>query len=135
MYIPKRYGESKKETCPFCSRQGTVLNKDGLVVCVQHRNCQLDGLKCLCGSPLVPKTGKYGAFFGCDECGTTMNIRKALEINEDLQNAKKQKLEKEDNKAQQTANLEQTTGSKKENSKPSSPKEIFIRSDDPNYFD
>jgi hypothetical protein len=80
MYIPKRYGESKLEQCPFCGKQATTLNRQKIPVCVAHKDSYLDDLKCACGSYLDTKIGKYGVYFSCMKCGN-INMKKALELN------------------------------------------------------
>lgn len=81
MRIPKRYGESKVDRCPFCDEQATAVNKQGVPVCRNHTKKELGIMRCVCGEILDIKQGKYGVFFTCMNCGT-MNMRKALEINQ-----------------------------------------------------
>lgn len=80
MYIPKKYGMSRIDKCPFCNKQGTAINKQGVPVCNSHREEVLDGLRCMCGECLEVKSGKYGAYFNCINCGN-INLKKGLEIN------------------------------------------------------
>jgi hypothetical protein len=80
MYIPKRYGESKLDQCPFCGKQATTLNKQKIPVCVAHKDSYLEDLKCACGSYLDTKVGKFGVYFSCMKCGN-INMKKALEMN------------------------------------------------------
>ena len=80
MYIPKRYGESKVNKCPFCDNAAYSQNKQKVPVCKEHKNKELTELRCACGSWLDRKQGKYGVFFACINCGT-VNMRKALEMN------------------------------------------------------
>jgi|SRR3989338_4750388 len=123
MYIPKRYGQSKMETCPFCGKQASQQNEQGVVVCVQHRNTDLPDMKCLCGSYLDLRNGKYGAFFSCMKCGN-INMKKALEIN-DLKSLK------ELNKPSKPVHPQASDEELKEKPK----QERVVRSDDPDYFD
>ena len=111
MRIPKRYGQSRVDNCPFCGKQGSQENKQGLTVCVDHKHTNLPDMKCLCGDYLDVRSGKYGAYANCANCGN-MNMRKALEINE-------------------------VTAPKKEVKKivEKKPVEMVVRSDDPRYFD
>lgn len=83
MYIPKRYGQSKIEKCPFCENQSTTQNRQGVPVCQKHKDMNLDNMKCMCGEHLDIKTGKFGAYFSCMKCGN-INFRKAMEFNTDL---------------------------------------------------
>ncbi|MFH1399041.1 MAG: hypothetical protein ABIG95_02935 [Candidatus Woesearchaeota archaeon] len=80
MYIPKKYGKSRVDKCPFCGQQATTLNSQKLPVCTSHKNTQLNDLKCACGSYLEIKHGKFGVFFVCINCGN-INLTKALELN------------------------------------------------------
>ena len=80
MRIPKRYGQSKTDTCPFCGKMSVIKNKQGIPVCINHKNKQLEDLKCLCGGWLEIKSGKFGPYFHCMKCGN-INFRKGLEMN------------------------------------------------------
>ena len=117
MFIPKKYGQSKIDKCPFCQKQATIKNKQGLPVCTDHKQELLDGLKCLCGSNLEMLSGKFGIFFSCFKCGN-ISLRKALEIND-----VKPRVKQENIYSGQSS--KETSGRK----------EITIRSDDPRYFD
>jgi len=111
MYIPKKYGQSKTDRCPFCQRHATAMNSQKVPVCQLHKEEVLDNLRCVCGSYLEIMHGKFGVFFSCMKCGN-MNLNKVMEIN-----AIKPRMKHE--------NL----------SKKSQPKEMTVRSDDPRYFD
>jgi len=80
MRIPKRYGESKIEKCPFCGIQSTTSNSQGVPVCRDHKDQLLPDMKCVCGEYLDMKKGKFGVFFTCFHCGA-INLRKALDMN------------------------------------------------------
>ena len=109
MYIPKKYGQSKIDRCPFCQKQATAMNVQKIPVCPSHQDETLDDLKCVCGSPLETLHGKFGVFFSCMKCGS-MNIRKVLEFN--------------------------AVNPKIQTSQKTQPgREITVRSDDPRYFD
>jgi len=79
MRIKKVYGASKTLTCPFCERTATQKNDQGLEVCHLHIKTNLEEFKCLCGSWLELKVGKFGPYFNCIKCGN-MNYKKAMEI-------------------------------------------------------
>jgi hypothetical protein len=111
MYIPKRYGESKIDRCPFCGQQAFVRNSQGLSVCADHKTTMLDGLKCACGNFMDMRIGKWGPFFICEKCGTR-NMNQALEMNPQI-------LKKSEKKV---------NAYKDENGK-----DKFIRSDDPRF--
>jgi len=95
--MKKVYGQSKSEGCPFCGKQATQMNAQGVSVCREHKSNNLD-LKCFCGSWLDIMKGKYGAYCKCIKCGN-VNLRKVLEIN-DVKQATKQY--KEENKKEIT---------------------------------
>ena len=109
MFIPKKYGQSKIDKCPFCQKQAVNLNKQGVPVCPAHREELLENLKCVCGESLDILKGKFGVFFKCIKCGN-MNLRKVMEFN-----TIKAKNDFKNNDYQKTT--------------------ITVRSDDPRYFD
>ena len=80
MRIPKRYGESRVDNCPFCGKTGVTKNKQGVPVCSNHKDDELKDLKCLCGGWLDIFEGKYGPYFRCINCGN-INFKKGIEIN------------------------------------------------------
>ena len=86
MYIPKRYGESKTNKCPFCEKDAFSQNKQKIPTCKDHKDTLLQEVKCVCGSWLDMREGKFGVFFTCINCGA-LNLRKVLEMN----NIQKQK--------------------------------------------
>ena len=114
MYIPKKYGQSKADVCPFCQKHATAMNRQKVPVCFSHKEEKLNDLNCVCGSSLEMLHGKFGVFFSCIKCGN-MNLRKVLEFN-----AVKPKMKNE--------NFSQR------NEKTQTNKEITVRSDDPRYF-
>ena len=83
MYIPKRYGQSRIENCPFCDKIGTIKNSQGVPVCSAHKNALIQDVKCACGEYLDVASGKWGAYFPCLNCGN-INFRKGLEMNPDI---------------------------------------------------
>ncbi len=117
MYIPKRYGEGKLDTCPFCGKRATILNTQKVPVCIEHKKNELNNLKCACGSYIDMRQGKFGVFFTCIKCGA-VSLSKALELNT---------IEK-------TPTQEKTQIQKTENKKIFENKKV-IRSDDPMFFD
>jgi len=106
MYIPKRYGESRIDKCPFCGRTALIKNSQGVPVCQSHKNHKLNDLRCMCGELLELKTGKWGPYFRCINCGN-INLKKALEINPPKSPVKENK---------------------------STPKEITVRSDEVDFL-
>jgi len=83
MRIPKRYGSYRVDKCPFCGKQATTSNKQGVPTCIKHKDNELLDLKCACGDWLDLMDGKYGPYFKCMKCGN-VSFSRALEINADL---------------------------------------------------
>jgi hypothetical protein len=126
MHIPKRYGESRNNVCPFCKRPATVASVDGFPVCVEHKNSSMPEMKCACGSIMDLKNGKFGPFFNCFHCGN-VNASKAFEIN-DL--TKSQVIVGKPNGQV----LPKKMDSFAEIPDKRQPKEVVVRADDPFYF-
>ena len=82
MYIPKRYGQSKIDECPFCSKNAVTENPQGVPVCANHKDKLLD-LKCQCGCWLEVRKGKWGPYFNCINCGN-ISFKLGLEMNKNL---------------------------------------------------
>ena len=116
MYIPKRYGESKIDKCPFCSQRATTNNNQGVAVCKDHKESVLNEMRCACGDILELKMGKFGAYFNCMSCGN-INMKKVLDVNDVRDVSENAEKIKESVKEKRVV------------------KEITIRSDDPLYFD
>jgi len=83
MYIPKKYGQSKDDLCPFCRKDATIMNSQQVPVCYAHKTSILRDLTCFCGDYLELKDGKFGIYFNCTNCGN-INIKKALAMNPEL---------------------------------------------------
>ena len=81
MRIPKKkvYGDYKTEQCPICGDRALAKNKQGIPVCADHKNFDIE-LQCSCGSWLDPKEGKWGTFFVCINCGA-ISWQKAMSMN------------------------------------------------------
>ncbi len=77
-YIPKKYGFSKTEKCPFCQLQATRKNEQGIFTCMKHAKEQLADIRCLCGSWLELCSGDYGPYFRCMKCGNR-SFKKVME--------------------------------------------------------
>ena len=112
MKARKVYGQSRIDKCPFCGKQATTKNSQGVSVCLAHKNAIMNDLKCACGEYLDIKEGKYGYFFMCMNCGPQSHT-KVYTLNEIKDISKKEQ--------KKTKKVE-----KKE--------EITITSDDLNYF-
>ncbi|MBD3318447.1 hypothetical protein GF342_00900 [Candidatus Woesearchaeota archaeon] len=90
MRIPKRYGQSKKNDCPFCGKVGLHTNSQGLPVCTEHKNATLEDMKCACGDWLDVKKGKWGPYFLCIRCGP-ISFAKGMSVNTPTATYKTQK--------------------------------------------
>ena len=75
MRIPKRYGASKIDDCPFCGKVSTIRNPQDIPVCQLHKTSKLQDQRCICGKWLELKSGKWGAYFNCISCGN-VNFKK-----------------------------------------------------------
>lgn len=52
--------------CVKCGMSATIYNKEGVPVCVKHRNEKVKSPSCPnCKSPMALREGKYGKFWGC----------------------------------------------------------------------
>ncbi len=80
MYIPKRYGQSKLDPCPFCKKASITKNSQGVPVCLAHKEAALPEMKCACGNYLNMMEGKFGVFFNCMSCGNK-SLSKVLSMN------------------------------------------------------
>ncbi len=109
----KIYGKSEILPCPFCHRQATQKNGQGLDVCSRHTKEYLADVKCVCEALLELRQGNYGPYFNCLRCGN-INFKKAMEIHASV-------------KPVQSSNIREQQGLK--------PKEITISSNDVEYFD
>ncbi|MBI2135822.1 hypothetical protein HYU06_02005 [Candidatus Woesearchaeota archaeon] len=125
MYIPKRYGMSKIDSCPFCQKHATTMNTQKVPVCAAHKQDLLDGLKCICGSTLDILNGRFGVFFSCMKCGS-ISLKKVLEFND------VKPMVREVNQQKQP---QRESGRNTEKKVIRNRTEITIRSDDPDYFD
>ena len=110
MYIPKKYGESKRTNCPFCDKAATTHNAQQVPVCRLHKERELEDIKCFCGSYLALEIGKYGPYFSCVNC-RNLSFSKGLEMR----------------------NL--TVKSVEAVEKKSDTAEMIVRSDDPRFFE
>ena len=90
MRIPKRYGQSHIDRCPFCDRQAVVRNVQKIPVCSEHKARKLESLRCACGSYLDLQDGRFGPFFTCIKCGA-ISFSRALEINPQRSHPENQK--------------------------------------------
>ncbi|MBD3313096.1 hypothetical protein GF345_01505 [Candidatus Woesearchaeota archaeon] len=131
MRIPKKYGQSKINKCPFCGVQATFQNPQGLPVCRKHKEFSLDDLRCVCGESLEPCSGKFGPYFRCENCGN-INFRKGLEFNEGRINRKKEpEIKTKEKKYDNPRKFEEI---KSRASKDNDPKEVTVRSDELDFM-
>ncbi|MBS3176549.1 hypothetical protein J4457_04905, partial [Candidatus Woesearchaeota archaeon] len=124
MYIPKKYGYSKKDYCPFCQKEAMTYNNQKVPVCSAHKTSTLQNMKCVCGKILDLKNGKFGPFFSCLSCGN-MSLKKILEVNTVQEN--------QGSTVQNQSFQNKNSFSKSNDTTNKERKEITIRSDDPRY--
>jgi len=116
----KSYGNYKIVKCPFCSRNATQKNVQGLEVCHLHTKEAMEEFKCTCGSWLEVRSGKFGPYFNCMKCGN-INYNKGMEMKSLTASKMPVSVEKKEAAVK--------TEIKKEK------KEIFVDCNDPRYFD
>jgi predicted RNA-binding Zn-ribbon protein involved in translation (DUF1610 family) len=149
MHIPKRYGESKVEGCPFCGKQAIIKNSQGVPVCMIHKAQRLPEMKCSCGGNLLLQEGKFGVFFNCPNCGN-INMKRVIEMNSNNINEKNESVDKKKivdiverkesqknfriEKARRTSEVRRHIVRETEKKQNHTPSNIVIRSDDPRYF-
>ena len=121
-YRKKQYGDSKTEYCPFCGSTALTKNEQGVVVCLKHKNSSLQDMKCVCGTWLNIRPGKWGAYALCESCGP-MNLKKAYEMNNGPREAKITSAKPEPKQY----NFQEKPKSKK-------PREIVVRSDELDFL-
>lgn len=120
MYIPKKYGASKRTNCPFCDRLATTHNEQQVPVCRLHTAKELEEIRCVCGSYLALEIGTYGPYFSCVNCGN-VNFKKGMEMRQP------QPKIVEENQTAQKPN--------RQNEREQNHAEMTVRSDDPRFFD
>lgn len=114
MRIPKQYGKSQLLVCPFCNKHALCKNKQGVPVCSTHTSQELHEMLCACKSPLELKKGKWGPYYHCYKCGN-QNFKRVLEM--------------------QTSFKQKSPGTQTNSSRTSKPTEIYITTDDAQWFD
>jgi len=77
MYVRKVYGQSKLEVCPFCNKRALAKNQQGVPVCSEHKENLIPDQKCACGNYLELRSGKWGPYFNCLNCGN-INFKKIM---------------------------------------------------------
>ena len=127
MRIPKVYGKSRIEHCPFCGKIATQKNDSGLLVCPQHVNAQLEEIRCTCGSWLEQRSGKFGPYFNCLKCGN-INFKRGMEMKALMMNSQRTSSVKSFSENDPYEN-------KREEPVKKQPKEITISTNDVEYFD
>ena len=75
----KVYGSYKVLTCPFCGKTATQKNGQGLDVCRNHTKSFMQDIKCVCGSWLETRQGKFGPYFHCINCGN-ISYKKGIKM-------------------------------------------------------
>lgn len=137
----KVYGSYKRITCPFCERNATQKNQQGLDVCHLHTKQVFDEIKCLCGSWLELRSGKFGPYFNCVKCGN-VNYDKAMTIKESTDKKFGKEIEKNKTglvgsnfETNESTNLRKSNYSQSNQPVKKKPTETIITSNDVEYFD
>jgi hypothetical protein len=78
--FPKSYTERKLNSCPFCGKDAYTVNMVKIPVCLAHKETKEPTLKCMCGTWVDIKVGRYGTYAQCLRCGN-VNLDKILEVN------------------------------------------------------
>ena len=128
MRIPKQYGQSKIENCPFCGNRATTTNNQDVPVCQKHKDKDMVDLKCICGEWLDIKKGKYGPYFFCMQCGN-ISFSKAIEVNPQVM-----EQDKEDDNKFKSENKVNTEKPSEKSYDIKERKEIFVSSDDVDFI-
>ncbi len=76
--VPKVYGQSMINNCPFCGKVATAKSEQGADVCSKHTKADMLNIKCDCGDYLDLLSGRYGPYFNCLKCGN-VKYSKGLE--------------------------------------------------------
>ena len=136
--VPKVYGQSMVNSCPFCGKVATAKSEQGADVCSKHTKMQIVNAKCHCGDYIDLLTGKYGAYFNCLKCGN-INYQKGLDMwrasgcaSEELGAEKKEAKEEFKRKWGGSTRYKKT---QRKMPKPPPKKEIVISSRDSFWFD
>ncbi len=104
----KVYGSSKQVICPFCTRIATIKNEQGMEVCHTHAKSILPEIKCLCGSWLEQRSGKFGPYFHCMKCGS-MNFARGMDIKQMRGDSKPLPIQKEERQEKKVSPLRTET--------------------------
>jgi len=80
MYRKKIYGMSRIDLCPFCGKQAVTKSIEDLPVCINHKKEKMPMMRCSCGEWLDLRSGKWGPYFTCLNCGN-ISFSKGLEMN------------------------------------------------------
>jgi hypothetical protein len=147
MRMPKKYGQSREDECPFCGQRAITQNSQGIPVCMQHKTAILNDMKCVCGDYLDIMQGKFGYFFRCMKCGC-ISPKKAFELNEikDISGNDNSKKTQSNSFSSSSFKPQNTQEQPKSEVKSSSSEDLsntfiidddceVVRSDDPRYFD
>ncbi len=131
--VKKAYGSYKVNVCPFCSRTATQKNAQGLDVCHLHTKNVFEEVKCTCGSWLEVRSGKFGAYFNCLNCGN-MNLDRVTEIKSlGMKNKEKVQPATDDNiNSSQNEKIDRNVETGKDEL--TKKKEITIDTNDMEYF-
>lgn len=117
----KRYGDYKTDNCPFCGKVATLMNERGVAVCRLHLKEKFEDRKCVCGRWLELRSGKFGPYFNCLNCGN-LSYDKGLERSTAV-------------KSEPVTTETKTTSKPALKSSLYEKKEVQITTDDVEYFD
>jgi hypothetical protein len=130
MRIPKKYGESKIDKCPFCNNIAVTESLEGVPVCTKHKEGKLPDLKCVCGEYVDLRKGNFGPYFSCLRCGN-VNFKRILDVNPSFD----EKIGKESNECKSVQKTECGTVKQKTDSNNSEEKrEITVTSDELDFL-
>ncbi len=122
----KTYGNYKVAHCPFCDKTATFKNEQGMDVCKVHMQQKMEEIRCTCGRWLETRSGKFGPYFNCINCGN-INYNKGMAMIE-MTTPIKDEVQKEPLKVEQKLQ-------KKPAREIEERKETVISSRDVEYFD
>jgi hypothetical protein len=130
----KVYGKSKEDSCAFCGGVATQTTESGVLVCRHHRDAKLEEIKCTCGSWLEQRSGKFGPYFNCINCGN-VNFNKAMEMKAVMPNEAVVQAPRQVSSYSASPKKEESFEEREKRIRWKEKKEITISSDDVEYFD
>ena len=132
MRFQKQYGYSKVDKCPFCGKQSVTKNEQGVPVCPKHSKKELLDLKCVCGSWLDLRIGKFGPYFECMKCGN-INFNRGLELNPQIMKEEEEQEEANEKEKRELKEEEQEKSRERKRYDPDDV-ETVVRSDEVDFL-